>query len=197
MTRGWPSLSHLYRNVGPQRFHHLRFLVPLVAALLFVFGGSTVRGSDETAIKATVEGAIVAEHTLGVPPMPDNDSPRSPELQHQILMISHATLSRFYAGSALASEVSNFDDCAMSHSDGRSHYLAGGMDSILYKSMSIDGDRAIVSAEAVVWARLQIRDASGTRIVEPRGPTDYLFSLARIDNRWLIERETLTHPPGT
>lgn len=167
-----------------------------IGGFFIVSAAGLLPTDDQAQIQRVVSSAIVAEHTLEAPPA-GHSGPLEPSLQRSMEARAVSTLRNFYTGAALGGRVSIIDAHIQADGAGNVRYLAGGMDSINFTTVSVSGSTALVIARAVVWNR--VAQQQGSRLVEatPRGPVDYTFTLVKTGNVWLISSEDFAFPPGS
>lgn len=184
---------------GPRRWASLATLViggGIIAAV--VLAAAPAPGQDQAAIRSTVYNAVMAEQTLAVPPSAYHGGAMSASIQQQMLDQVPQTFSKFYVGDALAHEINAVQMNIRRFSNGRVRYLAGGITTMTFDQIIVNGDTATATVHAVTWAKLAQDQGNGKLVTaEPHNTIVMTFSLVKTNGQWLINGESWNFAPGS
>jgi len=180
-----------------------------VVALLLMGSGSLSTADDQVRIQQTVRSALMVRQQLGVPniQLPGqkdvihySGGPMPNDIQQKMLARIPDQLGKYYKGEPFSRYTSLLQNSVRREQSGAVQYLDGGVDSVTYTSIAINGNTARVTADAVIWARMAQDRGNGQKPVEanPHNTINCVFTLAKQpDGRWLIDSETWTFAPGS
>ncbi|TAN32080.1 hypothetical protein EPN29_10170 [bacterium] len=180
-----------------------RLILMAIAALIAaaaIFSSVALRANattDEVAIQQVIRGALTATHTLEVPPPAYQGGIMPDAINQQMIDRVPVVLSQYYTGSPLARNVNVIQANIRADKPGKVRYLAGGVENLVFTSISVNGSTALVSVSLTAWTRVA-QDQNGTLVqANPHNDVDYTFTLTKASGRWLIDSEAWSFRPGS
>lgn len=178
----------------------------LVFVLMAILSGVVVIGSsqptsaasvDDLAIRQVVAGALVAIHSLEVPPAEYHGGQMPASVNQTMLNRVPRVLGQYYVGDALGHDVRVLQDHIRADVPGKVRYLAGGVDNVTFRSLTITGSTAQADVTLMAWA--VVAQVQGSALVKayPRNGVEYSFTLTKGTGRWLIDSEKWVFMPGS
>jgi putative amidase-like protein len=152
---------------------------------------------DEVAIQQVVRGALAATHSLEVPPPAYQGGVMPDAFNQQMIDRVPAVLSQYYAGTPLTRNINAIQANIRADKSGKIRYLAGGVENLVFTSISVTGSTALVSVSLTAWTRVA-QDQNGKLVqANPHNDVDYTFTLTKATGRWLIDSEAWSFRPGS
>jgi hypothetical protein len=180
----------------------LRVAVAAVAALGMIATANasqnTSNAVEQSSIESVVLASQVAEQTLMVPPASYQNGNGIPAAAVATMKANiHSALGRYYAGGLASRLESVIGTNAAAQAAGTGVTLGGGVTSITFPSVEIDGTTATVHAQAMEYARFGFRKANGgMTIANPTDLIDITDTLENTASGWHIVDESRDFAPG-
>jgi hypothetical protein len=152
---------------------------------------------DEVAIQQAVRGALAATHTLEVPPPAYQGGVMPDAVNQQMIDRVPAVLTQYYTGDPLTRNVNAIQAHIRADKPGKIRYLAGGVENLVFTSISVTGSTALVSVSLTAWTRVAQDQNGKLAQANPHNDVDYTFTLTKATGRWLIDSEAWSFRPGS
>lgn len=196
-------VSPMWKLVGQgrRRWLSLSTGVMLVAAVVLgamLTGATANSGQDIAAIRQVCHDGLQAQLTLAIPSAPyPGHGPIPTDIQQQMLNHIPATLSNYYSEGRLAQLVSVLQNSVRKEADGKNRTIDGGVSSITSQNISIQGNSAVVTAQADTWAKFILDQGNGkVSSAEPHNSENWTWSLVKTNGQWRINGEHMDFLPG-
>jgi hypothetical protein len=172
-------------------------IVAIVAVALphAAFAGT----SDTDQIRQVVYDSQVAQQRLDLPanPQPAGEG-LAPAVIGDMQSRIATQLPQYYAGQRLQEVTSVMQQHAAAQANGTITEQDGGVDSISFDLVTVQGQSAVATGQVVKWLKLAWKAQSGKiSVAEPRGPVNFVDHLTNTSDGWRIVSESLTFPTGT
>lgn len=155
--------------------------------------------SDTDQIRQVVYDSQVAQQRLDLPanPQPAGQG-LAPAVVGDMQSRIAAQLPQYYAGQRLQEITSIMQQHAADQANGIITEQDGGVDSITFDAVTVQGQSAVATGQVVKWLKLAWKAQNGKiSVAEPRGPVNFVDQLTNTSDGWRIVSESLTFPPGT
>ncbi len=189
------------------------FAVSLAALALVVFTAVSLNPSaDQSAIQKVCYQALLADQTLAVPVSASTKSQLtissnavkttdtaaiSDAVESQMDALVVTTYQKYYTGTLLQQKIQTLQNFIHQHKIGNTRYLGGGIDSMTFSSISVNGSSATVKASAVVWDTVaQVQSGGKVVPATPRGTILLTYTLTKQNSQWFITAEQWNFAPG-
>jgi hypothetical protein len=195
----------------------IRTAIPIAAVVLLallvggsLIGASSAPSADELAIEHTCLRAMIAMQTLPIrisshgmiikaQSVESTDTSPVTGAQRQAMKdIAIKTLAKYYTGDMLRAKTTQMLQVIDHYTTSDVRFFGSGIDWIQYRSITVTGNTATVSARVQVWAR-KAQDQGHGKLVfaRPTSQLDENWTLAKINNQWVITDETWSFAPGS
>lgn len=191
----------------------VKIFVTAILTFALVFVASTLPpNSDQLAIRKVCFQALLAEQTLSVPRnlatiskltisansvQTTDTTPISDAVEQQMDTLVATTYQQYYTGPLLQQKIQTGKDAIHHYKTGNTRFLGGGVDSMTFTNISINGNTAIAKASAVVWT-IVAQDQGNGKIVpaHPRGTILLTYTLTKQQGQWYINSQQWLFAPG-
>jgi hypothetical protein len=154
---------------------------------------------DQELISQVVQASQLAQQRLCVPPGPPLNAPEviPARVVNEMLGRVRDEETKYYSGHLLRAKVHLLQqNCSVSARSGDGLIVNGGISSFGCGQVSVHGDSATVSCQAVEWQRSLVRIPTGVRVVNPSGLVNVSDSLIKTPAGWRITVEKLSFLAG-
>lgn len=154
--------------------------------------------SDDTAIRQAVRDAVTAAQVTALPPAAYHGGRMSAAMVQGIRERGRVELSKHFAKGELDRSLGALEQHLEKEASGEIRYLAAGVSRVAITSLSVQGVRATVAADADLWVDVAQVQPDGTMAVaHPKGSMILTLELEKMDGSWLVVEETAKYPSGT
>lgn len=152
---------------------------------------------DVPSVKALCDRALRASQSLAVPPVADRGRPLSAATAARMKADGEATLRDLYTGPVLARQISELDAFIAEQLGGAFVVRDAGVSKADCDDVAVSGDTATVKAEVEIWTKLgQVQEDGSVIAARPKNVQEYVFTMVKVDGRWLIDGEHWEFKPG-
>lgn len=195
--------------------NHIKIAILSLTAILavFVVAAATQPTADQITIQNVCLQAQIADRTLPVPQtstamtsmkttaqsMKTTDSTAISDADEQ-QMDAHvaATYQKYYTGSLLQQKNQTMQDSIHHYKTSDVRYLGGGVDSMTFTGVSVNGNTAVAKATVTVWDTVaQVQDDGTVVPATPHGTLFYTYNLTKQNGQWYITGESWQFAPGS
>lgn len=162
-------------------------------------GHTSAAPSDQQAIQHIVRDSQVAEQKLCVlPPGFARVIQRLPPQAVRAITDHVASdLAQYYTGQLLGEQTTLLQrNCAAAVTGGQSVEIGGGVESMTFTKIDIQGVTASASGQETKWLEDLIQASTGVDIVRPRAVDNFQDKLVKTPSGWRITDEQLSMPLG-
>ena len=154
---------------------------------------------DARAIGDVCYGALLAEQTVTTPPGGYRGGPIVGAIQREMLDRAAVVLAQYYTGAQLVHEVGAYQGAIRGEQGATgARILGGGVAQFAVSNITIAGEKATVTVQAVIWLTVAQDDGRDPLIVaSPHNAILASFTLIRRDGRWLISAQTSRFASGS
>jgi len=181
--------------------------VLLMTATAFV-GAGLMPNQNQIAVSMVCQQALLADQTLNVPRTmvtvstnsveTTNGAPISDVGEQQMDTLVTTTYQKYFTGPLLQHKIQVLTGAIHHYKGGDIRYLGGGVDSMSFTNITIDGIHATANATAVVWTKVAQDQGNGKLVVaNPHNTVLMMYTLTNQNGQWYITDEHWKFAPGS
>jgi hypothetical protein len=163
---------------------------------------ATIEGTSGSTDSQQIQQVIYAEHLeeqtccLASPSQQSAVQPLPPQAIQQMQAHIVDTLGNLYTDNLLPDQVQLLQHAASVQGQG-SIEVAGGVDSIKIRQLTVKGDTATATGEVTKWLKSLVKHGDGSSApVFGRATNEFTYTLARTPSGWRISDESFSPAPG-